>query len=152
MLANILSRQFFDADEEFTKMHSITPAEAINTLGEAKFREMEQITLAELGKMSGTIIATGGGAVTRKENYPSLHQNGIIIYLKRDIDKLSTDGRPLSQKNNLAELFEKRKALYESFADISVENIGTPENTAKKIIGALEDFVYSCTYNSKKEN
>ena len=152
LLADKLSRSFFDADAEFEKMHGITPAMAINTLGEPKFREMEIATLAELGKLSGTIIATGGGAVTRKENYPSLRQNGVIIYLKRELDKLSTEGRPLSQRNNLAELFEKRKLLYESFANITAENCGTPEETANTLINALASFNYSCVYNSKKEN
>ena len=152
LLAERLSRSFFDADTEFEKMHGITPATAINTLGEPKFREMESATLAELGKMSGAIIATGGGAVTREENYPSLHQNGIIVYLKRDLDKLSTEGRPLSQKNGLAELFEKRKAAYERFADITIENNGTPEETAVNLLCALARFTYSCVYSSKKEN
>lgn len=152
LLADRLARSFFDADTEFEKMHGITPATAINTLGEPKFREMESATLAELGKMSGAIIATGGGAVTREKNYPSLHQNGIIVYLKRDLDKLSTEGRPLSQKNGLAELFEKRKAAYERFADITIENSGTPEETAVNLLCALARFTYSCVYSSKKEN
>ena len=152
LLAEKLSRSFFDADVEFKKMHGITPAEAINTLGEPKFREMESATLAELGKISGAVIATGGGAVTREENYPSLHQNGIIVYLKRDLDKLSTEGRPLSQKKGLAELFEKRKAAYERFADITIENNGTPEETAVNLLCALARFTYSCVYSSKKEN
>ena len=151
LLASSLGRTFFDADKEFEKMYSITPANAIKTLGESKFRDMESIILASLGKMSNTIIATGGGAVTREENYPSLHQNGIIIYLKRDISKLSTEGRPLSQSSSLSEMYEKRKALYERFADITVENEGSPEDTSKSIENALKTFEYSCVYHSKKE-
>lgn len=152
LIASALSRDFFDADVEFKKMHKITPAEAINTLGESKFRDMEALTLAELGKLSGAVIATGGGAVTRAENYPSLHQNGIIVYIKRDVDKLSTEGRPLSKAGALLELYERRKAFYEGFADITVENIATPHQTADAIINALEEFIYSCVYNSKEKN
>lgn len=40
--------------------------------------------LAELGKRSGLVIATGGGCVTRAENYPLLHQNGTIFCLTRE--------------------------------------------------------------------
>ena len=151
ILAKELSRTFLDADDEFKKMHGITPAEAINTLGEATFRDMESTTLAELGKLSGALIATGGGAVTRKQNYPSLHQNGIIVYIKRDIDKLSTEGRPLSKKGSLNELYEKRKAFYEAFADITVENNDSATETVRNILCALDNFDYSCIYNSKKE-
>ena len=152
LLSDSLGRPFFDADEEFCKDHGITPANAINTLGEPKFRDMEAATLANLGKNSGSIIATGGGAVTREENYPSLHQNGIIIYVKRDLDKLSTEGRPLSQNGALETLFAKRKPLYERFADITVDNNGTPEESTRAILDALENFVYSCVYYPEKEN
>ena len=152
LLSTSLDRFFFDADEEFYKNHNITPATAINTRGEQEFRDMEAITLAELGKRSGSVIATGGGAVTRTENYPSLHQNGIIIYIKRDLDKLLTEGRPLSQNGSLEALFEKRKDAYECFADITVENNGTPEEAARAIQNELDQFVYSCVYYPKKEN
>ena len=152
LLSDSLGRPFFDADEEFCKDHGITPANAINTLGEPKFRDMEAATLANLGKNSGSIIATGGGAVTREENYPALHQNGIIIYIKRDLDKLSTEGRPLSQNGALETLFAKRKPLYERFADITVDNNGTPEESTRAILDALENFVYSCVYYPEKEN
>lgn len=149
LLAEALGKSFYDADEEFFKMHGITPENAINTLGEAEFREMEAKTLASLGKLSSSVIATGGGAVTRRENYPSLHQNGIIIYIKRDLSRLSTDGRPLSRAGSLQSLFEARCPLYEAFADITVENDSTCELCAKGIIDALDAFRYSCVYFSE---
>lgn len=149
LLANSLGRNFFDADEEFTKMHKITPATAINTLGEEKFRAMEQETLSILGKLSSCVIATGGGAVTRSENYPALHQNGILVYIKRNTDKLSTEGRPLSKAGSLQALFEARKPLYEKFADIAIENNGSVEEALNELRNALAELPYSCVYNSK---
>ena len=151
LLAEAINRPFFDADNEFTKMHGITPAEAINTLGEPKFRDMESITLAELSKLSGVIIATGGGAVTRADNYPSLHQNGVIVYVMRDINALSTEGRPLSKKGSLNDLFEKRKAFYERFADITVENNTSANQCTSTILKAIKKYNFSCVYNAKKE-
>ena len=152
LIANSLDRPFFDADVEFKRMHGITPADAITDLGEPKFRDMEAFVLAELGKLSGYVIATGGGAVTREENYPSLHQNGTIVYLKRDIDKLSTDGRPLSQSRSLAELFAKRKEAYKRFADTTVENDRSPEETADNVIRALKKLDFSNPNHNKKED
>lgn len=140
LLASKLERPFFDADEEFEKMHGITPATAITSLGEDKFRLMEQEVIASLGKMSGAVIATGGGAVTRKENYPSLHQNGIIIFIERDIDKLSTEGRPLSKAGALQELYERRKDAYFRFADIVTDNNDSLEITVDKIISELNSY------------
>ena len=73
--------------------------------------------LADLGKQSGLVIATGGGCVTRPENYASLHQNGEIIWLQRDPDKLPTDGRPVSQRDGISAIYAARQPLYERFAD-----------------------------------
>lgn len=137
VLAKTLGREFFDADTEFEKMHGITPAEAINTLGENRFREMEHEVLAFLGKQSGKVIACGGGAVTREYNYGILHQNGTIIYLKRELSKLSTDGRPLSQRGTLESLFNARKDAYEAFADHAVDSREVPRETANAMLCVL---------------
>ena len=151
ILAQSLNRNFFDADEEFEKTYTMTPADAINTYGEERFREMEEVVLATLGKKSGAIIATGGGAVTRAKNYPSLHQNGIIVYIKRDISQLSTEGRPLSKAGSLKVLFEKRKPLYENFADLEVNSQSTPEKTAKEIENQINDINISCLSDTKEK-
>lgn len=93
--------------------------------------------LADLGKQSGIVLATGGGCVTRPENYPSLHQNGCIVWLTRDLSLLPTDGRPVSQANPLEALWETRKALYEQFSDIKAANDGTISECVNAIEEAL---------------
>lgn len=141
IIADKLDREFFDADAEFEKMHSITPADAIRTLGEEKFREMETETISILGKLSGKVIATGGGVVTRERNYPLLHQNGVIVFLERDISLLPTNNRPLSQSNSLEKLYNSRIDSYRRFADLTVESTGIIEKTAELIISAFLEFV-----------
>jgi shikimate dehydrogenase len=146
ILANKLDRSFYDADEEFTKMHGLTPAEAITSLGEQRFREMEHSTLEAICKISGAVIATGGGAVTQEYNYPTLHQNGTIIFLERALDKLTSRGRPLSQSTSIEELYKKRKDLYITFSDIRVESTEVPALTADKISDELCKFNYTCVF------
>ncbi len=148
LLAKSLAREFFDADDEFTKTHGITPADAINTLGEEKFRLMENEILRQLGKKSCAVIATGGGAVTREYNYSPLHQNGVIVFLERAIDKLPVSGRPLSQGRNLAELYESRIDAYLRFSDIRVESTEIPQMTANAIIQELSKYDYTCIFKS----
>ena len=60
--------------------------------------------------------------MTQQRNYPLLHQNGTIYWLQRDVDKLPTDGRPLSV--DLKELYRVRKDMYETFADHLIDNNG----------------------------
>jgi len=137
-LAQRTGRPFYDADDEFLVMHGISPAEAIQSLGEDRFRQMEHETLCHLGKMSGTVIACGGGAVTREYNYAPLHQNGVLIYLERELSRLSKKGRPLSQKGSVEDLYAARKDAYECFADLRIRSTEIPERTVDAMLEALK--------------
>lgn len=106
--------------------------------GEAGFRKLETEVLRELCKQSGLIISTGGGCVTREENYPLLHQNGRIICLDRALDLLPTEGRPLSQITKLEEMYKVRLPMYQRFADHWVDNNGAASDTVNAILNKLE--------------
>ena len=137
-LAQELGKEFVDGDQALETHFGRPITEIIPQDGEAAFRAMETEILQMLGKRSGLIIATGGGCITQARNYPLLHQNGTIFWLKRDLQKLPTNGRPLSQKNKLSELFKVRKPLYEAFADITIDNDGNAEQTIQQILEALK--------------
>ena len=136
LLAERLDRPFFDADALLTDRYGDIPA-IFAEQGEEAFRAMETEILEELGKQSGAIIATGGVCVTRPENYPLLRQNGRIIRLRRPIEALPTEGRPLSQTNRLETLLAQREPLYSAWADFSIDNTGTPEDAAQAILEAI---------------
>lgn len=136
-LAKKLGKQAVDADAEIEKEAGCSIPEIFSQQGEEAFRALETKVLTRLGKESGLVIATGGGCVTRKENYPLLHCNGTIIWLKRDLEKLPSNGRPLSQSNRLEDLYQARKALYQQFADITADNNGSIEDTLKQICDQL---------------
>ena len=139
LLAKKLNRQFVDADAQIAENAGMSIPEIFETMGEIGFRAIESQVLAELGQKSSLVIATGGGCVTRDENYPSLHQNGTIYWLQRDIRDLATDGRPLSKTGKLEEMYQIRKPLYEQFADHIVNNTGTPMQTVKTILKGRMD-------------
>ncbi len=139
LLAEKLGKTFVDADEELVKTFGKSIPDIFAEEGEAGFREKETAILTELGKKSGLVIATGGGCVTQERNYPLLHQNGTIFWLQRELDKLPTDGRPLSQTNKLTDMFRIRKPLYEAFADCIIDNNGKTEETIVAILEKLEE-------------
>lgn len=136
-LAQELDRPFYDADAEIVERVGSIPA-FFAQHGEAEFRRIETEVLASLGKKSGCVIATGGGCVTREENYPLLHQNGILVRLARRLEALPVDGRPISQSTSLQTLFEQRDPLYARFADLTVSNDGSVEQTVKTILEAIK--------------
>ena len=137
-LASELSgRSFADADAVFEAQYAMKIPQYLSRYGENAFRNAESAVLADLGKRSGQIIATGGGAVLRGENYGYLHQNGYIVWIQRKVEDLPTEGRPLSQAGNLRELYAARAGRYRSFADACVENTDAPEAAARKLMRYL---------------
>ena len=136
-LAEKLRRPVLDSDAAVAETAGIPIPEIFEREGEAGFRRRETAALAELGKRGGIILATGGGSVTRPENYDLLHQNGTILWLQRDIAKLPTDGRPISQSRDLSELLRERTPAYTRFADHIIDNNGTVEETLCRILEVL---------------
>ncbi len=136
-LGRLLRRPAADSDKEIEKASGMRIPDIFGQQGEEAFRRLESEVLARLGAASGTVIATGGGAVMRPENYRLLHQNGILVWLERDPAELSRRGRPLSLSRGNAELYKERRPLYERFADIRVESQATPAQTAAKIREAI---------------
>lgn len=136
-LAEAIDRVVFDSDAEIEEKNGATCAQLIEKRGEAAFRALESEVLAELGKRSGAVIATGGGCVTKEENYDLLHQNGVIFWLERDVDRLPREGRPLSA-GDLAAMYEKRRAHYARFADRVIDNNGTVESAVRQILDTLK--------------
>lgn len=136
MLAAFLHKKFVDIDAEIINQAGMSIPEIFQKYGEDGFRKWETRILTQFGKESGLVIATGGGAVTRPGNYPAIHQNGRIVWLKRSIHSLPTDGRPLSVKNKLEDMYAARKPMYEAFSDYSVENDSDLKDTVGKILAA----------------
>ena len=132
-LAECTGKHLFDADRLIEDLARKSIPDIFSQDGEERFRELETQALEILGKESNAVISTGGGCVTRQRNYRLLHQNGIIFWLQRDIDKLPTDGRPLSQQGVLSQMYQIRKPLYEGFADRIIDNNGSIHDTVERI-------------------
>lgn len=138
ILAERTGKRFVDSDDEIINLAKISIPEIFAQYGEDHFRILETKVLDALGKQSGLIIATGGGCVTRDENYPLLHQNSTVFWLQRDISSLPKDGRPLSQLNKLEDMYSVRKPMYQRFADYEISNDLAIEETITAILKGWE--------------
>ena len=132
LLAEKSGKIFVDADAEIIKLAQKSIPRIFAEDGEDAFRALESRVLEQFGKQSGLVIATGGGCVTRAENYLPLHQNGRIIWLQRDLGKLPREGRPLSV--DLEAMYRVRQPLYAAFADFVMDNNGDPNTTVETIL------------------
>ncbi len=137
LLGKATGREVLDADAILAEKAGCSIPEIFAEEGEEGFRRRETAVLAELGKLSGKVLATGGGCVTREENYPLLRQNGRIFWLRRDPEKLPREGRPLSQAGDLTEMARVREPLYRRFAEETIDNNGAPEETLRRILEAI---------------
>lgn len=133
-LAQELNRIFVDADVELVRKAGMQIPDIFERSGEAGFRKLETQILSQIGKESGLVIATGGGCVAKQENYPLLHQNGQIFWLQRDLRSLPVDGRPLSIRNRLEDMYIIRKPLYEYFSDYVIDNNGSINEAVSQIL------------------
>ena len=145
-LAQLLSYKFIDIDSLIEKLAKKTINQIFSDNGEENFRDIETNCLKETIKIPSLVISTGGGIVTRSQNWGILRQ-GIILWLDVDKDivikrlKNDIENRPLLQEKNLNNLYtnilESRKNLY-SQADLIIKiNNENIEEVSKKIIYAI---------------
>ncbi len=82
------------------------------------------------------MIACGGGTILREENVRALRQNGRLVWIRRALEELPAEGRPLSA--DLPALYAARRPYYEAAADEILDNESTTEALAEKIAALFE--------------
>ena len=125
MVAKALKEyEIVDTDELVVQKIGIPIKEYFAKYGEKAFRDVETEVISEIYKNAPRVIATGGGVILKEENIKMLKQNGILIFLNRDLDKLvATSDRPLSSNlDDLRKLFDYRYPLYKKYADVVVND------------------------------
>ncbi len=140
LIAQKLRRDFVDIDSEIVKRSGKSIPDIFAEQGEGGFRDIEHSVLEEFSGRSGLVISCGGGTVTRSDNIKLMKQNSTVVFMKRDIASLPKDGRPLSQANDLGELYKKRLPMYLTAADIVFEMDGSPEKNSRGIIDKLKNL------------
>lgn len=127
-LAKRLGYGFVDADAVIEQVAGCTIPEIFERDGEAGFRSIESQVLNAISQRHSLVVATGGGVVTKPENWGQLH-SGIVVWLDVNraqlIERLQGDStqRPLLQQPNpeaaLDTLLQERRPLYGE-ADLTV--------------------------------
>lgn len=135
-LLNIDGFEFFDTDAEIEKRCGCSIKELIYEKGEKYFRDLETEVIREISKECRRVIATGGGAVLRKENVDYLKRNGKLYFIDADINRLfASDDRPLSDtREKLEKLYSERIEIYRTVADFIIPDMLSPEEIAQFIL------------------
>ncbi|MCB1336631.1 MAG: shikimate kinase [Maritimibacter sp.] len=120
-LAQRLGVPFVDSDQEIETAAQMSIAEIFERDGEPFFRDRESEVIARLLAAGPSVISTGGGAYLRAENRAMIHETGVAVWLRADLDLLwervrHKSTRPLlhtpDPKATLKALYEGRVATY----------------------------------------
>ena len=140
-LSKALDRPRIDTDEMIVKRAGKPIPRIFAEDGEKVFRDIESACVYDACKLSGAVISTGGGAVIGQANRDAMRSNGVVVLLERDVELLSTAGRPLSKDiDTLADMYKTRKPYYDAVADVRVKVCETPNETLTAVMKTLEVF------------
>ncbi|UTO28369.1 shikimate kinase [Bartonella harrusi] len=158
-VATMLHLPFYDSDQEIEKASKMTITELFKIYGEPEFRALEQRVILNLIKKSPLVLATGGGAYINENIRKSIHENGISIWLKVDLDILMKrvsrrPTRPLLQTANpqetMKKLMEQRYPIYAK-ANLTINSHKESRHTvAKNVIWSLQHYLN--TENNDRNN
>ncbi|QTF57484.1 shikimate kinase AroK [Stutzerimonas frequens] len=149
LLAKELRLPFKDSDKEIEQRTGASIPLIFDVEGEGGFREREHAVIADLCRLDGVVLATGGGAVMREDNRKALRAGGRVVYLCTSVDqqleRTARDrNRPLLQaadpRGVLASLMAVRDPLYRSIADVIIE---TDERPPRLVVMEILDRLAS---------
>ena len=149
LLAKELRLPFRDSDKEIEQRTGASLPLIFDVEGEGGFREREHAVIADLCRLDGVVLATGGGAVIREDNRKVLRAGGRVVYLCTSVDqqleRTARDrNRPLLQaadpRGVLANLMAVRDPLYRSIADVIIE---TDERPPRLVVMEILDRLAS---------
>lgn len=132
-LCKELNMQLVEMDARIVEEQKMSINDIFAQYGEDYFRDVESQLILTLGEEGNTIVSCGGGVVVRPQNTDYMKKSGKVVFLSATPEtiyervKNSTDRPILNGHMNveyIAELMEKRRALYEAAADIKIDTDG----------------------------
>lgn len=143
LLAKTMGFSFIDTDLIIQRETGRLLQEIIDTDGLDAFCAAEEKAICSVEAEENAVIATGGSAVYSRKAMMWLKKHGTVYYLSlpteeisRRLNNIRTRGIAMRPGDTLEDVFSRRTALYEEFADMIVDCHGkTPEDTVSEICG-----------------
>ena len=141
LLAKAMGFRFIDTDIVIQNRTGRLLQQIIDEDGLDAFCSEEERAIMSVEEQGGCVIATGGSAVYSRSAMLYLKQHGYIYYLslpveqvEKRINNITTRGIAMRKGDSIADVFRRRRQLYEEYADITVECSGKSlEDTVAEI-------------------
>ncbi len=142
MTAELIGKELIDTDKEVVERTHTEISEIFEMQGEEFFRELEEEVIEDMARLSGKVIATGGGAILRESNIKRLKRNGVIVFIDRPLENLRpTSSRPLAKDFKLMEKrYGERYSKYLRYADIHLKTTQVKEENRDKLIKLFYEY------------
>ena len=145
LLAKELGLDFIDTDVAIQVREHQTLQHILDESGYQALRDIEESVVLEV-ELAEKVVATGGSVVYGAKAMQRLREAGTVVYLSAGIETLEqrihnhqTRGIAKRPGQSFEDLFAERTALYERYADISIDcNDGTPEMLVDAIVARLQ--------------
>jgi len=149
VVAERLGLPCIDLDREVQSADGRSIARIFAEDGELGFREREGAALRSLSGMPDSVVACGGGVVTRDENRARLKALGFVVYLRVTAEEMlarvgEDPGRPLLAGAGgviaATTLLDARESLYAAVAEAVIDTVDrSADAVADELIRLLKD-------------
>ncbi|MBI5357580.1 3-phosphoshikimate 1-carboxyvinyltransferase [Candidatus Saccharibacteria bacterium] len=148
LLARKLNKKFIDMDKHIEDKEKKKIREIVLENGWDYFRQLEHSAAAEISKLSGYVIASGGGIVLNPKNIEYFKQNSIVVLInanpriltkriRKDKNRLGLTEQP-TLLGELSEVWKERRNLYFSACDFVVKS---DRSSSKKVTQQIIDKI-----------
>jgi len=142
MLADRLGLPFVDSDLVIEQRAKRSVRQIFAEDGEAAFRDLEHDVVASLLDGPSAVLALGGGAADRPDTRDLL-KSAQVVYLSvgfaESMLRVAGDTyRPLLARPGVEELYQRRLAIYDDVATLTVATDGRrPESICQEVLSRL---------------
>lgn len=151
LLAERLSTDWVDSDDEIERQAGVSIAQMFAEQGEPAFRDLEEQVITQLCQGDQPIVALGGGAILRESTRQRLAAAGSVVWLRATAEtlaeRLATDSTTGDRRPSLTgqgvleeitQVLAKRTPLYQVCATLTVDtDKKPPADIADEIIERL---------------
>jgi 3-dehydroquinate synthase len=147
--ARLLDLPFIDLDDVIRRRASMPIAQIFAEEGEASFRHMEREVLEDAARISGAVIATGGGAVLHRDAFRRLSEDAVVVVLTTGTDELNrrlaiAAGRPIlghDPETRIEELLAERSGAYAAAGPVLDTTHQDVRTTAAELVARYREAV-----------
>ncbi|MCW4029568.1 MAG: shikimate kinase [Candidatus Bathyarchaeota archaeon] len=141
LLAEKLNYRFIDVDRVIEDVSGKKLQDLVDSLGDAKFLELEKTAVLNLGEVNETVISSGGSSIYSERAMAFLKGISVVVFLNASLEEIKRRTVDFSERGivglkqkGLEQLFLERLPLYRRYADVTIDVDGLGDEAVVEMI------------------